>query len=294
MKWLHQWKVFLTLGLLGLMVTSACASEPVTPMVSVKATDYAFAVAETIKGGMTRLQLDNQGQESHHLQLMRLNDGVTQQQFQETLQSALQAVQTEGEGALARIFAVASFAGGPASIGPGKQAEAVVNIQPGEYTLLCFIPSPDGVPHLAKGMVKALAVTAASKDQPAEPESKATVSLGDFSFSGLPASFSPGKATIKVVNSGKEPHEMAVMRLKGITVEQFKGMMTAPPGGDAPSGPPPFEDVGGLQAISPNGAGWATLDLTAGEYALICFVPSPANQGAPHVALGMLGSFTVG
>ena len=42
----------------------------------------------------------------------------------------------------------------------------------------------------------------------------------------------------------------------------------------------------------PGGRGWTTLDLQPGEYALICFVPDPAD-GVPHVAKGMLRTFVV-
>ncbi len=43
----------------------------------------------------------------------------------------------------------------------------------------------------------------------------------------------------------------------------------------------------------PGQVGWLTLDLPAGEYAALCFIPSAANWGAPHFALGMLNGFTV-
>jgi plastocyanin len=34
------------------------------------------------------------------------------------------------------------------------------------------------------------------------------------------------------------------------------------------------------------------VDLPAGNYAFICFVPDPTS-GAPHAALGMIGALTV-
>ena len=86
---------------------------------------------------------------------------------------------------------------------------------------------------------------------------------------------------------------MAVVKLNGITVEQVGEMLSGPPPAGSPAGPPPFEFVGGYQAIMPGDSGWAVLDLEAGEYGLVCLIPSPANQFKPHYALGMVASITV-
>jgi hypothetical protein len=58
------------------------------------------------------------------------------------------------------------------------------------------------------------------------------------------------------------------------------------------AGPPPFEVVGGMQALATGMRGWAVLDLAPGNYLAICAVPDPAS-GQPHLALGMIASFTV-
>jgi hypothetical protein len=68
----------------------------------------------------------------------------------------------------------------------------------------------------------------------------------------------------------------------------------APEGDAAPAGPPPFHFVGGVQGIMPGQRSWVTLDLEPGDYALICFIPSPANEGRIHAELGMARPFTVG
>jgi uncharacterized cupredoxin-like copper-binding protein len=227
------------------------------------------------------------------MQVVKLNPGVSQEQFRETLQETLGAFPQEGEAALGRIFQIVGFTGGPSGIGPGGQSEAVVELQAGDHVLLCFIAGADGIPHLAKGMVRPLTITPPPGDRPAQPEALATVGLLDFAFAGVPATLSTGRTTLKVTNQGQEPHELTVLRLEGITAQQAQEILAAPPGQGAPAGPPPFKDAGGFQAIMPEQSGWATLDLPAGEYIVVCFVPSPANAFAPHVALGMMASFTV-
>ena len=285
---------FLVGSLIALLASAACGGEePSIPIVGVTAADFSFSLPDTIAGGLVRFQLTNSGQDSHHMQVVKLNQGVSQQQFQGPLQGTLQAIPQEGEAALGRLFQIVTFTGGPSGIGPGGESEAMVDLQAGDYALLCFIAGADGIPHLAKGMVKPLTVTAPSSDRPVEPAAPVTVGLDDFAFTGVPVNLSAGRTTLKVTNQGQEPHEMTVFRLEGVSAQQALEIVTTPPGGDAPAGPPPFKDAGGFQAIMPGQSGWTTLDLQAGEYIAICFVPSPANGFASHAALGMMTPFTV-
>jgi hypothetical protein len=92
-----------------------------------------------------------------------------------------------------------------------------------------------------------------------------------------------------VTNQGAQDHEAFLIKLNpGATVEEFLGAFE--PG--APPGPPPGQGFGGFQAVSPGGGGTFTVDFTAGDYALVCFVDDP-NTGAPHFALGMIHEFTI-
>ena len=70
---------------------------------------------------------------------------------------------------------------------------------PGQYVLACFLPSPDGTPHLVKGMVKLLKVTA-EESGAAAPVAHGTVTLKDFAFE-VPV-FHGGRGTYRVVNQG--------------------------------------------------------------------------------------------
>ena len=56
-------------------------------------------------------------------------------------------------------FDQVNFVGGVFDIQPGgAQDLALVNLDPGDYTLICFFPSPDGTPHAALGMVTTFTV----------------------------------------------------------------------------------------------------------------------------------------
>jgi hypothetical protein len=258
---------------------SGPAAAPVSAprIVQVAAHDYSFAAPATIQGGLVTIQFQNHGQEPHHGQLIRLNDGVTIERFFSTLES----------GSEMDALSLITLEGGPAAVAPHGFAEVTVDLEEGQYAFVCFIPSPDGVPHLAKGMVQPFQVTAAPATETAvAPASEGTLIMKDFTFE-MPQSLTAGRHTYRVVNEGPQPHELSVVKLNaGSTVEDVKQFFITP------NGPPPFQEVGGINAFNLDGAGYMTLDLQPGSYAAICLVPE-ANSGRPHIHFGMIRPFTV-
>lgn len=219
MRQMRKGMTLLALAAVLLLAAAACGGKAAAiPTVTIGAADYSFVLPDSIPGGLTRLVLDNKGKEAHHAQFTRLNPGVTLAQFQAALPQGPSA-----------SFPLVTFTGGPGPVGPGGKSEVVVELTAGQYALLCFLPSPDGVRHLAKGMVKPLTVTAAPAGRPAESAAQATVELKDFAFAGVPE-LKAGKTTLKVINGGKEPHEMAVLRAKGVPAAKVLEILSAPPG----------------------------------------------------------------
>jgi hypothetical protein len=261
------------------------------------ATDYAFELAGETAAGLTLVTLQNNGTELHHAQLMQLAEGESV----ETLQTAL------GQSPEA-IFGLGQFVGGPSIAAPGGQTQVILDLEPGQYVALCFVDSPDGVPHIAKGMVQAFEVApGGTPTAAAEPQATGTVVMRDFAFE-LPDQIAAGPQVWEVVNEGPQPHEIALLKLApGVTPEQVLGMMAGPAAspeanhemaspaasaGSAAAGPPPFAPAGGMQALASGLRGWTLLDLEPGDYLAICFVPDPAS-GQPHAELGMVASFSV-
>ncbi|NWG05425.1 MAG: hypothetical protein HXY35_01930 [Chloroflexi bacterium] len=264
-------------------VTYTLAGEAAEPAaaalleIKVDAADYSYTAPETVTAGWVRVILTNTGTEPHHVQFLRLNDGVTVQQFEEALK--------QGEGpALALVKQV----GGVGAVHPSGTASAVINLTAGEYVILCFIPSPsDGVGHHAKGMIKPLTVEAGA-GAASEPQADLSVNLKDFTFD-MPASLPAGKTIIQITNEGPEPHEFNILRLEGSkTVADVLAFLSGEAGG-----PPPFAPVGGMNGLDVGLSGYAELDLTPGNYLAICNIPSPKGNGAPHFMLGMVKEFTV-
>jgi hypothetical protein len=258
-----------------LTVPAPTPTPPATAHVfSFDAAEYSFNSPATLPSGVVTLRLSNGGLEPHHLQLLRLNDGVSYEQF-------AGALQQEGLAALRFV----SLEGGAGAIGPHGSTEVTLNLPVGNYALACFVPGPDGAPHVARGMLKPIQVVG-SETSPDAPRDAGTFTLRDFSFD-MPATLPAGKATYKVVNAGPQLHELNVVKLApGKVLEDVLAW------DERPSGPPPFEPVGGMNGLSLDRVGYMTLDLASGDYVAICHIPDPAS-GVPHAHLGMAKAFSV-
>lgn len=257
------------------------------PELVIVAKEMSFDVAETFEGGVVKLTLDNQGEMDHHAMFMRVNDDATL----EDLQAALE---TPDFGA---VFAVSTSHGGP-MVGPGLKGSVIVDLPAGAYVLICAIPDETGMPHYQMGMQAVVEVTTPAAATALAPEADATIELMEMMFHGLEADFAAGPVTLEVVSAGAAIHEMAVLQLaEGFTSDMLMEMLFAPPSATpeaapAQQGPPPITNIGGVAPMNPGFTNFLPLELTAGEYVAICFVPD-TETGAPHAALGMVMPFIV-
>ncbi len=251
------------------------AAEPAT--VTMAATDFAFDLPDEIDAGLTTFAMPNDGAEAHHAQLVRVNDGGS-------LDAALAAL---GEEDLETVFQNVSVAGGVGIVPPGGSAAATVDLAPGEYAFLCALESPDGTPHVAKGMLSTFTVTDEAPVEQPQVETVGEVTLNDFAFA-LPDDLD---GTVAVTNDGEQPHEMLLIQLgEGVALEEALASLEGPPPTD---GPPPAIPAGGMQAIMPGDTGYLDLStLAAGSYGLVCFIPDAAT-GKPHLELGMVAQIQV-
>jgi hypothetical protein len=240
----------------------------------VKTRDYAFDAPDSVRAGLTTIRLvTNPGHELHQVGLIRLDSAKTPANLFDAMKS---------QGPLPKWAVEIAGVNPPA---PGQTAEATVALEPGNYLLVCLVPSPDGVPHIAKGMSRPLVVTGAHvATTPIAGDVE--IKLTDYAF-GLSAPLTAGNHVIRVVNRAQQTHEVQVVRLApGKTAADVARWV------EKMDGPPPGEPLSGVAGLGVGESASFPLTLTPGEYALLCFIPD-AKDGKPHVAHGMMQQFAV-
>jgi hypothetical protein len=278
------------------------------PTVAFTARDYAFFdLPASVPGGLTRLSMTQEGPSDHHAMFMRLNEGATADDFMTALQA----------GDFGAILGAATSLGGPNAGAVGTTTNFIVDLTPGQYMVVCLIPDEEtGLPHAAMGMLTPMEVTeAGAAAEP--PESDVAIDLVDFAFQGLSPEMAAGKQTWAITDTGEQLHELVVYKMaEGVPYSVAESIILAPPAaspeaspegmeempGEVASpvaesspvagGPLPFAGIGGSAPMNPGLTNYLEVDLTAGDYFAICFVPD-FETGAPHFALGMIMPFTV-
>jgi hypothetical protein len=252
----------------------AAAAAPTPNMVTFTAKEFAFEGPDSIPAGLTMFHLNATGQELHHLQILKLEQGKT---FAD-LQAALKA------GGPPPAWVVPY--GGVNPPVPGGMTVATQTMEPGNYAVVCFVESPDKVPHLAKGMAKPLTVTPVANANMTEPTADVTMTLSDYTFT-LSKPLAAGRQMIKVENGASQPHEVVLVQLDSGKTIQDVGKWA-----ESMKGPPPAKPIGGIPAFMSGKNTYFEVNLTPGDYGLICFVPD-AKDGKPHVAHGMAQQFKI-
>lgn len=272
--------VVLAMGL----ILAACSKPDQTPkatapplepnVVTFTAVDYSYTGPDTIPAGVTTFRLENSGKEPHHMSLVKLNDGKTVADL-----SAAMGPNTPWPSWAVEV-------GGPNAAEPGETIAATLPVESGNYVFLCFIPSPDGKPHMTKGMMRGLTVIPATGPAAPEPAADITMALADFSFQ-LSTPITAGRHTIRFENPAAQAHEAVIVKLNpGATMQEWVAAA------EKMSGPLPGTLVSGIAGLAPGRHGYATVDFTPGEYGLVCFAPD-AKDGKSHFLHGMIQQITV-
>jgi hypothetical protein len=249
------------------------AGHAMPNVVTVVANDFLFQAPAQIPAGLTKFVLKGQGKEIHHATIAKLEEG-------KTVADLMAAFKTPGPPP-----SWVTFVGGPNVPDPGAEANATVDLTPGNYALICFVDTPDKVPHFAKGMVHGFTVTPASTNA-MTPTADISLSLVDYAFN-FDKPLTAGRHTIKVTNPAPQDHEIQLVRLApGKTMADLQRWV------EKMEGPPPGSAVGGVASMKPGATNYFEVDLAAGEYVAICFVPDH-KDGKPHHVHGMATQFRV-
>jgi len=252
--------------------TQAKGAEPTA--VTITATDYAFELPAQIPAGVITFKLVSKAKELHHAVVIRLDQGKTVNDMREALKQP------------GPPPAWAHAVGGPNPSDPFGTSEATLALAPGQYAVVCFIPTPGGIPHFAKGMITGFEVTPSSGGQ-VTPAGDVSIKLSDYAFA-VSGSLTAGAHHISVENQGPQTHEVAIAKLaSGKTAEDVVKWEA----GGLRTPTPLTHFLGGIAPMDRNTTASFSVTLEKGDYVLICFVPD--KDGRSHAAHGMIQKFTV-
>lgn len=120
--------------------TGAVAAMPAAD-VTVELVDYAFSLSKPLVAGKQIVNVVARGAQPHEVEILRFEPGKTLDDLMKWF------ARPEGP-------PPAHGVGGTSAQLPGQPAQFTVDLVPGAYALVCFIPdAKDGKPHLAHGMV---------------------------------------------------------------------------------------------------------------------------------------------
>jgi hypothetical protein len=243
-------------------------------VVNFTAKEFSFEGPDTVPAGLTTFHLTDAGKELHHVQLMKLDQGKTVADF-------VAAVKAGGP---PPMWAIPY--GGVNPPAPGESTAAMQVLEPGSYAVVCFVEGADHIPHMAKGMTKALTVTPSPNANMTEPTADVTLTLSDYTFA-FSKPLVAGKQLIKVDNAATQPHEVVLVQLQpGKTIEDLGKWIYEM------KGPPPGKPIGGIPAFMKGKNTYFEATLAPGDYGMICFVPD-AKDGKPHFTHGMTQQFKI-
>lgn len=116
--------------------------------VEIVARDYAFEIPAGIKAGKIAFTLTNKGEEMHIFSVGKLKAGATFDQLKQAIEQ-----NPEGDPNLVEDEFLSPV------VGPEKPVTFNVDLAPGTYVALCWIPAPDGESHHTKGMLTEFTVS---------------------------------------------------------------------------------------------------------------------------------------
>ena len=237
--------------------------------------DFKFDVEQdSVPAGWVELIQENTGKAPHEVQMFRLNEGVSFQQFKKA---------SKGPG-IAKVATSVGGTAGTAGISTGRTQSVTLELEEGSYALICFVQG-----HNMRGMVAPFEVTAPEGEEQAEPVADGTIKAADFDFF-LPEGFT-GQGTFAFENAGPSEHEITLYKVDASLAETEKYLagkqaFRAPP----PGGIKGLDFAGGAAAAEPGVTQYVTLDLEPGVYVTACFVP---GKHGPHAFDGMAVAFEV-
>jgi len=239
-------------------------------------TDKGFDAPEQVDAGLVNVRLFNRSRDQQHFSILKVDrlDRVDQ------ISGYLRA----GDWNVPWINRM----GGPESTPSGGVSSVSMVLEPGRYVIAQLPVNPTPGSALIRSEVQELSVTKRPgvNAVPTLPATEVTVKMFEWNYT-IEGPLHAGRRTIRVQNTGQFEHQLWIVRLN-----EGKGLADAVKWAEKPSGPPPFEGVGGTTNLARGRSVNVTVDLLPGDYALLCETYNPLSKRL-HSEHGMIKSIRV-
>lgn len=189
--------------------------------------------------------------------------------------------------------------GGVGLLSPGGVTESTVYLEPGNYTVECYVKNSSGVFHSTNGMITGLVVTSTDNGY-TEPKSTMEVKISSTIGITFDENVRPGKHIIEVFFEDQTVyghflgHDVHLVRLdENADIAELNAWMNwSDPNAFKTPAPEGVEFLGGMQELPAidgktySSMGYFEAHLKPGTYAFIAEVPDPMSKN-------MLRIFTV-
>jgi uncharacterized cupredoxin-like copper-binding protein len=148
-------KLHLQKGMIGQLTVGPASGASIAramlpaPDIVITAFDYNYKIDKAITAGRRTIRFVNAGPQNHEFVLVRLAKGKTVKDAQAWAERGQTGEQP------------GTMLSGVAAIAPGGAAHVTNVFEPGEYAILCFVPSTNdrkGLPHVHYGMMQQIQV----------------------------------------------------------------------------------------------------------------------------------------
>ena len=270
--------------------TENTAAQSQQSVVHVEAMDHAYDVdaPDQLPAGWTTFVLSNQMANSiHEISLVQLPEGATHEEYLTDYMSAWETVLREyQEGVVERAgindrvnemlpawSGDVRYSTTRGLTSPGRTAERTVYLEPGEYMMVCWLKTEDGIIHIMEGMHWEFTVMeeAANTPEP-NPESQITLHENEIEVDWEPETGTHSFAVEFGFNPEGYENNVHLIRMNdGTDLDEVNEWMDWYKLGGLRS-PSPAEFLGGVGFVSEIDNGYFTLEIDEpGDYAWVVF-----------------------
>lgn len=239
----------------------------------------SFTVTGRPHAGLVAMRFVNRGHVVHEVDLAQMKNGVHLRDVRAALHKP------DGEAAASKLLVHPERSiTGPDLLSPGMAETVYAPLRAGRYVVVCFLPGPDGMPHVMMGMISAMHVLPAG-GRVSAPRSDGTVRITNHQIA-LPKNFKSG-GTFKVTNVGTRPHNITLARLRGgATLGKAFSCVGQSFATNSPIDHCPVSFAGGISELEPGHSAYLRIAFARGRYGYL-------SSDGSDFQKGLRGTFTV-